>query len=152
RCSGACGTMAPMRWHPLPLHGLAVAAVLAAGAAAQVKVSLLGDQGPRTPLERRVLELSMPDKQPAAMAALFAIGAPAVPLLAAEVERAGASSLPALWVLERLGGEAAAAAPVLRRIAQAADGTRRTRLLAVLARVDGPPCILVPCNQSGELV
>jgi hypothetical protein len=145
--------MAPMRWHSLPLTGLAVAAAaLAAGAGAQVKVSLLGDQAPRTALERHVLELPLPDKQAAAMAALFAIGAPAVPLLAAEVERAGASSLPALWVLERLGGEAGAAVPVLRRAAQAADGARRERLQAVLAQLDGPPCILVPCYANRELV
>jgi hypothetical protein len=133
-------------------RGVAVLGALAAVAAAQVKVSLLGDRSPRTPLERHVLELSMADKQPEAMAALFAIGPPAVPLLAAEVERGGASSLPALAVLERLGGGAGAAVPVLARAVAAATGARRERLCEVLAGLDGPPCILVPCRQRNELV
>ncbi|MCU0864231.1 MAG: PQQ-like beta-propeller repeat protein [Planctomycetes bacterium] len=105
-----------------------------------------------SPLQQHIAELLMPARRSHGIAALLTIGAPAVPLLAAEVERATAAAPVALAVLERLGGEAAAAAPVLRRVAAAAaNGPWRDRLLRVTAALDGPPCILV-CLHEGNAV
>jgi hypothetical protein len=106
-----------------------------------------------SPLQQHIAELSMPARRSRGIAALLTVGAPAVPLLAAEVERATAAAPVALAVLECLGGEAAAAAPVLRRVAAAAaDGPWRDRLLRVSAALDGPPCILVCMHEGNEVV
>lgn len=119
-------------------------------APAQTRISLNGGS-PRSPLQQRMVELAMPDKQAAAMDALWRAGPAAVSLLAAEVERAGASAMLALAVLERLGGEAAQAVPVLKRAAAAADGAAKARLLAVTSKLDGPPCILVSRHNDNEI-
>ncbi|MBK8098869.1 MAG: hypothetical protein IPK26_17280 [Planctomycetes bacterium] len=122
-----------------------------AAATAQTRISLANGGAPRSPLQQRIIELAMPDKQVAAMDALWRGGPAAVPLLAAEVERAGASAMLALAVLERLGGEAVQAVPVLKRAAANAKGPTLARLLAVTAKLDGPPCILVSRHNDNEI-
>jgi hypothetical protein len=106
-----------------------------------------------SPLQQHIAELTMPARRAQAIRALLSTGAPAVPLLAAEVERASAAAPVALAVLERLGGEAAAAAPVLRRTAAtAAAAPWRERLLRVTAALEGPPCIMVCLHGSNAVV
>lgn len=131
----------------------ALLSIAAATAQQPERVRLQTGREPRSPLLRAVTELTMPARQRDAMQALWAAGAPAVPLLSAEVERGGAGAPAALSVLERLGGLAAPAAPVLRRAAEAAaDAGWRARIEAVLARVDGPPTVLVPLFMGGAVV
>ena len=134
---------------PVPLLRTLPLLVLAT-ATAQTRISLANGAS-RSPLEQRIVELAMPDKQIAAMDALWRAGPAAVPLLAAEVERAGASAMLALAVLERLGGEAVHAVPVLKRAAAAAKGPALARLSMVTAKLDGPPCILVSRHNDNEI-
>jgi hypothetical protein len=97
-----------------PRFSILAFALLAAAGTAQVRVSLEGRRP--SELEQQVLRLAEPSSAPAAMAALFATGAPAVPLLVAAAQRDDASSLAALRVLGELGGTARAAWPALQRL------------------------------------
>jgi hypothetical protein len=108
------------------------AALLVAGLLpAQVRVRLQGDRP--SELQRQVLRLAEPASAPAAMAALFAAGAPAVPLLADAAQRDDALSLPAVRVLGALGGIARPARPELLRLARGSGALATAAALAAAA-------------------
>lgn len=109
-------------------------------------------QAPRTAIERNLEALADPAQRHAAMVALWKEGPPAVPMLAGAVQRGGDAAAPALRVLWQLGGEAAPAAPVLQRALAKAPAPLRDEIALTLARIDGPPCILVSRHEHGEIV
>ncbi|MEZ6037215.1 MAG: hypothetical protein R3F29_07025 [Planctomycetota bacterium] len=112
---------------------------------AQTRVKLQRNVG-ASPLQAAIAELTVPARMKAAQQRLWLAGQPAVPLLAAEIERGGAGEAAARYVLEQLGCEAAAAVPVLQRILADPETklSRRARVAATLAKIDGPPIILLP--------
>lgn len=136
------GTMVAMRLAAAPAFVL-----LAAVAAAQEQAP----REPRTAIERHLLALADPAQRSAAMFALWREGPPAVPMLAAAVARGGDGAAPALRVLLQLGGEAAPAAPVLHRAMDKAAEPWRSELAAAIARIEGPPCILLSLNEKDEV-
>ena len=129
-----------------------VLASFAALASAQTTVKLKSNAG-KNPLQIAIAELNVSPRMKAAQQELWQAGEAAVPLLAAEVERGGAGESAALFVLERLSGEAEAAVPVLKRIvaAEATEPRRRARIAATLAKIDGPPMLLVPLYSVGAV-
>jgi hypothetical protein len=129
-----------------------VLASFAALASAQTTVKLKSNAG-KNPLQIAIAELNVPPRMKAAQQKLWQAGEAAVPLLAAEVERGGAGESAALFVLERLSGEAEAAVPVLKRIvaAESTEPRRRARIAATLAKIDGPPMLLVPLCLVGAV-
>lgn len=132
-----------------------VAGAMAAALAlpAQTTVKLRRNVG-ADPLQAAIAELTVPSHMKDAQQRLWRAGEAAVPLLAAEVARDGAGEGAARFVLEQLGCEAAAAVPVLRRIVDddTVDAVRRARVAATLARIDGPPIVLVPMYGGGAVV
>lgn len=133
--------------------GFAVAALAVHAAGQEVAVAPKTD-APRTAIERHLQALADPDPaaRHAAMLALWSAGPPAVPMLAAAVQRDDAGSSAALRVLWQLGGEAAPAAPVLRRLLAKAKDPRRNELAQTIARIEGPTCILVSRHAANEIV
>ncbi|MCB9879235.1 MAG: hypothetical protein H6835_16690 [Planctomycetes bacterium] len=121
--------------------------------AAQTTVKLQRNVG-TNPLQAAVAELTVPSRCKAAQRVLWQAGKPAVPLLTAEIERGGAGEAAARFVLELLGCEAASAVPVLRRIVadQQTEPARRARVAATLAKIDGPPIILLSLYSEGAVV
>lgn len=130
-----------------------VLATFAALASAQTIVKLKSNAG-KGPLQMAIAELTIPPRLKAAQQRLWQAGEAAVPLLTAEVERGGAAERAALFVLEQLSGEAEAAVPVLQRIVanKATEPNRRDRIAATLAKIDGPPMLLVPLYMGGAVV
>ncbi len=109
-------------------------------------------RAPRTAIERNLLALADPAQRHAAMLALWQSGSPAVPMLAAVIARDDAGAASALRVLDQLGGEAAPAAPVLHRAMDKAKEPWRSELARTIARIEGPPCILVSLHEKNEVV
>jgi hypothetical protein len=132
---------------------LVVFALFAALASAQTTVKLKSNAG-KNPLQIAIAELTVPSHMKMAQQKLWQAGEAAVPLLAAEVERGGAGESAALFVLEKLSGEAEAAVPVLQRIVagKATEPRRRARIASTLAKIDGPPMLLVPLYLEGAVV
>lgn len=133
-------------------RGLVAFVLCVAGLAAQQRISLRGDQAPRTPLERQVRRLDLPDQRADAMQQLWQAGDPAVPLLIAAAERPGPGALAALQVLAAMGGAARSALPALQRMAKAGDPALRGPAAFVAAQIGERESVLVPAYSKDQIV